>query len=171
VQEDDKSTKAGAARNRFQISDLDFEIPAIPSGGAGAAGHDEKETKVALRDSSKPSGTQVFVVQSEELDSVGLIYCRTGLRKGQIQQLTKRRNEFGRALDCDIVVEDDHVSAHHGAFLLDGGVWKAFDFASANGTFVNGKRLGSEGPNPADLADDDTIKLGNREFVFKQIKV
>ncbi len=173
MQADDKQpTKAATpGRNRFQISDLDFEIPAVPADDAAPAGHDEKETNVAQRGSQKASETRVFEPQSEELESIGLIYCRAGLRKGQIQQLKKRRNEFGRALDCDFVVEDDHASAHHGALLLDGGVWKAFDFASSNGTFVNGTRLGSDAPNPMELKDDDTIKVGNSEFVFKQIKI
>lgn len=171
--DEERSTAAeGAKRSRFQISDLDFELPVVPSAEAGSSeDREEKETKVSAGAPGPKAETHVFVAQPEELESIGFLYCRTGLRKGQLQQLKKRRNEFGRALDCDFVVEDDHVSAHHGAVLLDGGVWKAFDFASANGTYVNGKRLGSDATNPIELQDDDAIQLGKSEFVFKQIQI
>ena len=173
----DKPTRdAASAPKRFQISDLDFEAPPVPAmppasvSPSGSPGYDAKETRVSPAPLAKSEGTQVFEAPTEELDKIGLLYCRKGLRKGQFSLLKQRRNEFGRALDCDVVVEDDHVSAHHGAFLFDNGNWNAFDFASANGTFVNGIRLGSQGPNPTALKDDDVINVGSSEFVFKQIQ-
>ena len=44
-----------------------------------------------------------------------------------------------------------------------------FDFASTNGTFVNGKRLGVEATNPLELQDGDIVSIGETELVFKRI--
>ena len=40
-----------------------------------------------------------------------------------------------------------------------------FDLGSANGTFVNGKRV----ETPQALADDDAVRFGEVEFIFKQL--
>ena len=40
-----------------------------------------------------------------------------------------------------------------------------YDLGSANGTFVNGKRIDA----PEALADGDTVRFGEVEFAFKQL--
>lgn len=104
-----------------------------------------------------------------EISAVAWLYCRKGLRKGQLYQMKKRRNEFGQSSGLDIPIEDDFASGHHGAILLEETAWKLYDFASTNGTFINGKRLGSEEANPVMLKDGDVISVGDTELVFKMI--
>lgn len=102
---------------------------------------------------------------------VAWLYCRKGRRKGQLLQVTKARSEFGRDTESDLPIEDDYASRSHGAILLDGQEWKIFDFATPNGTFVNGSRLGAQGtPNPVVLRDNDTVVIGDSEFIFKCIE-
>jgi hypothetical protein len=113
--------------------------------------------------------TQVKPKPGTELESVAWLYCRKGLRRGHLYQFRKQRNEFGRSPDCDVTIEDDFSSAHHGAVLFDEGAWRIFDFASTNGTFVNGKRLGVEATNPLELQDGDVVSIGETELVFKRI--
>lgn len=111
----------------------------------------------------------VVLKPEADLGSVAFLYCRRGLRRGQLVKLVKQRSEFGRAADCDVPMEDNAASAHQGAILLEESVWKIFDFASTNGTLVNGHKLGRDGANPAPLADGDSIVVGETEYVFKQI--
>lgn len=114
-------------------------------------------------------GTKVRGGAAEALESVAWLYCLKGEGRGQLYQFRKRRTELGRAADCDVVIEDAYASAHHGAVLFDGGAWNLCDFASSNGTFVNGKRLGGEAQNPFELQDGDSIVIGETELVFKRI--
>jgi len=114
-------------------------------------------------------GTQVKQKPGAELESVAWLYCRKGLRRGHLYQFRKQRNEFGRAPDCEVTVEDDFSSSHHGAVLFEEGAWKIFDFASTNGTYVNGKRLGVDATNPLELQDGDVVSIGETELVFKRI--
>lgn len=47
----------------------------------------------------------------------------------------------GRGDDCDIVLNDDHVSRRHAELTVERGIVWLRDLASANGTFVNGSRV------------------------------
>lgn len=117
-----------------------------------------------------PVDRPTMVRQSQpEIDHVGWMYCRKGVRKGQLHQFKTQRTEFGTAPDSQLVIEDQLASRHHGAVLLEGDVWKLFDFASTNGTLINGKRMGADAPNPTELHDGDVVTLGDSEFVFKEL--
>jgi pSer/pThr/pTyr-binding forkhead associated (FHA) protein len=115
-----------------------------------------------------PERHTIVKPRGPEISSVAWLYCQKGLRKGQLYQFRKQRNEFGRAPDCDVMVEDEYSSAHHGAVLLEEGVWKIYDFASTNGTILNGKRLGVDSPNPSELNDRDVVTIADPELVFKK---
>jgi hypothetical protein len=130
------------------------------SGGSSGFGGFSEPTEMGERK------TMVRSVASE-IKQVAWLYCRKGLREGQLYQFRKKRNELGRASDCDVFIEDGYAGGHHGAVVLDEDEWKLFDFASTNGTKVNGKRLGTEAPNPTVLNDGDVIEIGDTELTFK----
>jgi ABC-type multidrug transport system ATPase subunit len=70
---------------------------------------------------------------------------------------------IGRANDNDIVVRDVLASRHH-AFLIQTPLGTEIrDAHSANGTFVNGVRVGS-----AVLTEGDVVTVGNVDLVFAQ---
>jgi VWFA-related protein len=82
--------------------------------------------------------------------------------------------DIGRTQGNTIVVNDPTVSRQHARIRLElapadqtGGTDKfmLFDLGSANGTFVNGKRIDV----PEALADGDTVRFGEVEFTFKQL--
>ena len=131
----------------------------------------EKQTELGgdYRAGGSLGGDTVVIRPEPDVNTVGLLFCRKGLRRGQLFLLRKQRSEFGRAPDCDVMIEDAAVSSHHGAFLLEEKQWQIFDFASVNGTFVGGERIGKTAPNPRPLVDGDVISLGESEWVFKQI--
>lgn len=74
------------------------------------------------------------------------------------EQATIGRN----TMECEIILSDSNVSDKHARIKRDGLEFVIFDLASLNGTFVNGQRVQKEL-----LSDDDRIRVGGTELVFK----
>lgn len=65
---------------------------------------------------------------------------------------------LGRAADSTLVLDDEFSSARHAQLIqTDRETWEVNDLQSTNGTYVNGKRVGSE-PVPATVGD--VIRIG-----------
>jgi peptidoglycan lytic transglycosylase D len=62
---------------------------------------------------------------------------------------------IGRDRDCEVRIQDVHVSRRHVLVSLDNGRWTLRDLKSANGVFVNGKRV-----ETASIDESLTITLG-----------
>jgi predicted component of type VI protein secretion system len=74
---------------------------------------------------------------------------------------------IGRAAGCDVVVEDDSVSAQHARLEFDLGAWRITDLESTNGTAVEGVKLA---PNvPTSLPYGTTVRLGGVKLQFRQV--
>lgn len=72
---------------------------------------------------------------------------------------------IGRGRRNDLVIPDDRVSRSHAIIHCHSpGEFWVVDLHSANGSLVNGRRLGRS----ARLKDEDQIKLGGHTFVFRQ---
>ncbi len=71
------------------------------------------------------------------------------------------RLRIGRGEDNDIVVDDLSVSRQHAVMRLSGGRFEIRDLKSANGTFVNGRRI-----DRAVLDDGDLVEIGRHDFRF-----
>ena len=155
----------------------DDDRPTVIGGQPSRGGYDqERETRAAGQSARGQAASRGFedrqtIVQPRgpEINSVAWLYCRKGLRKGQLYQLRKARNEFGGAPNLDVTIEDGFASSHHGAVLLEEGAWKLFDFASTNGTRINDMKIGTDAPNPSVLNDGDVVTIGDTELVFKKI--
>jgi len=68
---------------------------------------------------------------------------------------------IGRNLGNDVVLEDPTVSLYHATIRLEDGGYFIYDFASTNGTRVNGRKVYRK-----KLADGDIIELGQSTLVF-----
>lgn len=77
-------------------------------------------------------------------------------------QLTQFPVSLGRENSNDIVLSDNSVSRKHGRIVLSSGQLVVEDLGSANGTYVNGKKISS-----SSLADRDTLRLGNCAFLVE----
>lgn len=64
---------------------------------------------------------------------------------------------IGREEDCHLRPESEFVSRHHCVLLLDDYTLRIRDLGSKNGTFVNGRRIGS---SETILLHDDMISIG-----------
>jgi hypothetical protein len=65
---------------------------------------------------------------------------------------------IGRAADCEVLVDDDSVSAQHARLEFDLGGWRITDLASTNGTAIEGVRLAPQVPTP--LPYGSTVRVG-----------
>jgi len=72
---------------------------------------------------------------------------------------------IGRAPGNNFVVEHATVSRQHAVIKTEGAQLRLYDLGSANGAFVNGRRV----REPVALEDGDMVRLGEVEFVFKRI--
>lgn len=72
----------------------------------------------------------------------------------------------GRAAGCDVVVDDDSVSAQHARLEYDLGAWRITDLQSINGTAVEGVKLAPNVPTP--LPYGATIRLGGVQLQFRE---
>ena len=72
---------------------------------------------------------------------------------------------LGRSKDCQVVLQDARISRRHALIHRQGACefWLV-DLGSANGTRLNGRRVGQ----PSRLRDQDVIEAGEVLFVFRQ---
>jgi S-DNA-T family DNA segregation ATPase FtsK/SpoIIIE len=80
----------------------------------------------------------------------------SGIERGTTVEVTGPRFVIGRDDECDLVLDDDKVSRRHAALTLTDGGATLEDLDSANGTFVNGRRI----HEPTELRPGDLIRLG-----------
>ena len=72
---------------------------------------------------------------------------------------------LGRGFSADLRLEDQSVSRRHAVIVDDGDDdARILDDRSANGTFVNGRRV-----TDAVLHDRDVIRLGRVALVFRHV--
>lgn len=79
---------------------------------------------------------------------------------GQIFHLTKEPVTIGRQEGNTIVLADPQASRHHATISWQAGSYYVQDVGSANGTFVNERRIAA----PQPLRDGQSIRMGNTVF-------
>ena len=72
--------------------------------------------------------------------------------------------KIGRAIDCDIVVDNLGVSRHHCTIVREDTSWVVVDGGSNNGTFVNGGKITRH-----TLKLNDRVVLGKHSLVFDPV--
>jgi predicted component of type VI protein secretion system len=65
---------------------------------------------------------------------------------------------IGRGHECDLRLGSEFVSARHCALFVDDQALRIRDLGSKNGTFVSGRRIGT---NATVLSHGDTITIGD----------
>lgn len=81
-------------------------------------------------------------------------------------EVGRNRSLVGRSPECDVFVEDDDVSRRHALIYREGGQAWIRDLASANGTMVDGVRLGSEA---ARLQPGSIVSLSEHRYRFVEV--
>ena len=84
-----------------------------------------------------------------------------GNERGRTLRL-KLKTRLGRERDNDLTLTDPRVSRYHAWIELLNNQWTVRDGGSANGTYVNGKRVSLRPLKP-----EDRITIGDTEMVFQ----
>ncbi len=90
----------------------------------------------------------------------------SGANEGDYYPLGKRTMVVGRDEGCPIQIVDELVSRKHVQIRHDDGdgQYHVLDMKSANGVFINGRRITTD----TALAEGDIIDLGNSKLMFTQ---
>ncbi|MCF8571776.1 FHA domain-containing protein [Gordonia sp. HY002] len=91
------------------------------------------------------------------------VYEVPGDLRGREQISLTGVKTIGRTPDNDIVVSDVLASRHHARLASTPQGLVLEDLRSVNGTFVNGRRIGSQR-----LAENDVVTIGNSDFVVSR---
>jgi len=95
----------------------------------------------------------------------GILWVKEGHRRGHIYKI-KENSTVGRK-DGDLILDDPKVSGMHAKFTYENDHFVIWDFGSANGTYVNAKRIRQATP----LLENDLVKIGDTVFVVKLLDV
>jgi hypothetical protein len=94
----------------------------------------------------------------------GILLLRQGGEPNRAFEVRLDRMTIGRSRESDIVLEDDAVSRVHAVITRDEtGTYRIHDQNSANGTYVNGQRIGE-----CVIEDGDEIQVGLMVLEFRQ---
>jgi hypothetical protein len=74
---------------------------------------------------------------------------------------------IGRASGCELVIDDDSVSARHARLEFDLGAWRITDLESTNGTAIEGVKLAANVPTP--LPYGATVRFGGVKLQFHEV--
>jgi pSer/pThr/pTyr-binding forkhead associated (FHA) protein len=88
-----------------------------------------------------------------------------GNEPGKIYPFEKARITIGRKT-CDIHLADPEISRQHAAITLEGDQAHLEDLGSANGTYVDGQRIGGRVP----LKPGSSFRLGTHQLIFTVIE-
>lgn len=74
------------------------------------------------------------------------------------QEFTKNEVLIGRGEDCDYIVNEEVVSAHHARLIFRSSQWWIEDLRSTNGTYINDERLDT----PTVIIKGDELRIGHQ---------
>lgn len=90
----------------------------------------------------------------------------TGPRYGEQIPVPAPVVTVGRAAGCEVLIDDDSVSARHARLEYDLGGWRITDLSSINGTAIEGVKLAADVPTP--LPYGATVRFGGVKLQFRQ---
>jgi len=116
-------------------------LPAMRGGGRAAATHTQRI--------------------DPRIGSGFVLVCESGSLAGRAFQLRRREIRVGRARDNDIQIPDRYVSRYHAILQFTPLGFRVIDQDSANGVWVNGRRVAQQV-----LINGDTLQIGGVKFRY-----
>jgi len=89
------------------------------------------------------------------------------ISKGKQEGLTLSLGDavrLGRAVDCELVLDDDYVSTRHAQIVRTDSGYMVEDLGSTNGTYVNNERVSTSTP----FTTTDTLRIGRTLMVVEK---
>lgn len=134
------------------------EIPAA-RGGRILDYDEEEETQLG-----RSASSDVTELEVQHAVTLGMLWVTDGKRKGRFYPI-RHGTVIGRK-EGDLILDDPKVSGSHAKFTLEDDEFVLWDFGSANGTYVNGKKI----REATVLSENDLIKIGDTTFVVKLLE-
>lgn len=137
------------------------EIPARRAGRGFLDFDGEDETELGRRvDRDDVTELEFDTARGTE----GMLWVKEGPRRGRFYPVM-HGTVVGRK-DGDLILDDPKVSGMHAKFTIENEDFVVWDFGSANGTYVNGKKI----REATVLYENDLIKIGDTVFVIKMLE-
>lgn len=164
------------SRSLNEMDELETDIGTRrPPTGFGAGASQGDETFIPGRSNVGGGYTSPTMLSSEmgramdqtQLDGYhpalveAILWVKSGNRRGKYYPIN-HGTVIGRK-EGDLILDDLTVSGTHAKITRDGDKYTLWDFGSANGTFVNKKRIREATP----ITENDEIKVGDTVFVLK----
>jgi hypothetical protein len=83
-----------------------------------------------------------------------------------VLEVSDNRSILGRAIEADIVISVPELSRKQAIIVRAGQEATITDLSSANGTYVNTQRIGTD---PHSLVPGDVVTMGDIDFVFRRL--
>jgi pSer/pThr/pTyr-binding forkhead associated (FHA) protein len=125
----------------------DAQTPTEPLDLPGVLGHGARRDSLAF---TRPAPGRYLAIEDGDVR--------------RLVALRERVTHLGRGFSADLRLEDQSVSRRHAVIVDDGDGVRILDDRSANGTFVNGRRV-TEAP----LRDRDVIRLGRVALMYRAV--
>ncbi len=104
------------------------------------------------------------MAQNGAIAYLKLINLRRNLKFKMHESYSLKENTtIGRSKRCSVFIDDEFLSKNHARIFLKDGSFYVEDLGSTNGSFLNGRRLGS---SPVRIKDSDKLSFGNISFIF-----
>lgn len=107
-------------------------------------------------------GTLLYQDQTRP-EVLGWILILKGKRRGSDFRISGESMYIGRDGSCDVALDDETASRKHALIRHSAEGFVVVDLGSANGTFLNRKRVQHES-----LTDGDVVRVGETLLLFKQ---
>ncbi|MDD2920803.1 MAG: FHA domain-containing protein [Anaerolineales bacterium] len=141
------------------------ELPASRRSGRGILDYDEEEATELPRRGRGDDDELDKTELAEPLSvTLGLLWVKEGSRRGRFYPV-KQGTVVGRK-EGALILDDPKVSSRHAKFTIEDDDFIIWDLASANGTYVNDKRI----REATALYENDTIRIGETVFVIKLLE-
>lgn len=119
--------------------------------------------------SSGPRMASAPVERTRQIDqaprALAWLVVQGGPYGGKQFGLSEGRNIIGRdGTRSDFILDDEMISGQHAQVRFENGQFVIYDLASTNHTFVNNRQVQRQ-----PLMDNDVVRLGNTQIVFKSV--
>jgi len=139
-----------------------------PPPGAAGRPAELKRTMVGApagpRASSEGARKTVILKDQSRAPVVGWLVALDGPQKGDDFRVRDEQTLIGTSAECQIILEDQSISARHASLRCQEGKFTLTDLDSSNGTEVNGESVAR-----IQLKDGDKVRLGSTTLVFKSL--
>ena len=153
------------AERIYDLTRLGLDVAAVFADKDRGRGRIRREVGAPPRDEDARPGATVMsegrMTEGEVGPFEAHLWVCAGRNVGQRFAIGVETTTLGRALNNDLVVEDERASQRHAQIAIEDGQHVIRDLRSTNGTYVNNQRV-----LEASLRDGDLIQIGETVFEY-----